>query len=70
VEQCGHKFTRKILEREFSSTEIQSFLVEYRGSARVAVEKVQEWIDRTRAERPKMARANSFMSVSRSSVID
>jgi hypothetical protein len=33
----------------------EGFLVEHRGSARVAVEKVQEWMDR--AERSKMARA-------------
>jgi chaperone BCS1 len=64
VEQCGHEFARKIPEWEFSPAEIQSFLVEHRGSARVAVEKVQEWIDRTRAERSKMARADSFVTVS------
>ena len=42
----------------------EGFPVEHRGSARVAVEKVQEWIDRTRAERSKMARADSFVAVS------
>ncbi|KAK4149897.1 putative mitochondrial chaperone BCS1-A [Chaetomidium leptoderma] len=47
VEQYAHEFARKIPEREFSPAEIQSFLVEHRGSARVAVENVQEWIDRT-----------------------
>jgi chaperone BCS1 len=64
VEQYGHEFARKIPEAEFSPAEIQSFLVEHRGSARVAVEKVQEWIDRARAERAKMARAGSFLAVS------
>ena len=60
VKEPHSSLTRKIPEREFSPAEIQSFLVEHRGSARVAVEKVQEWIDRTRAERSKMARADSF----------
>ncbi|KAK4032047.1 putative mitochondrial chaperone BCS1-A [Parachaetomium inaequale] len=70
VEEFARDFAREVPEREFSPAEIQSYLVEHRGSARVAVEKVQEWMDRTRAERSKMARADSFMEVSRSSVIN
>lgn len=57
VERYAREFATKIPEWEFSPAEIQSFLVEHRGSARVAVEKVQEWIDRTRAERSKMVKA-------------
>lgn len=70
VEEFARDFARVVPEREFSPAEIQSYLVEQRGSARVAVEKVQEWKDRTRAERSKMARADSLMEVSRSSVIN
>lgn len=66
VEGLAREFAREIPEREFSPAEIQSYLVEHRGSARVAVEKVQEWMSRTRAERSKMARADSFLAVSRS----
>ncbi len=55
VEEFARDFAREVPEREFSPAEIQSYLVEHRGSARVAVEKVQEWMDRTRAERSKMA---------------
>ena len=69
VERYAREFAREIPEREFSPAEIQSYLMEHRGSARVAVEKVQEWMDRTRAERSKMASADSFIAVSRSSVI-
>ncbi|KAH7016394.1 putative mitochondrial chaperone bcs1 [Microdochium trichocladiopsis] len=70
VEEFARDFARKVPEREFSPAEIQSYLVEHRGSARVAVEKVQEWMDRTRAERSKVARVDSFMEVQRSSVIN
>lgn len=66
VERYAGEFAREIPEGEFSPAEIQSFLVEHRGSARVAVEKVQEWMERTRAERSKMARADSFVAVSHS----
>ncbi|KAK4238610.1 mitochondrial chaperone bcs1 [Achaetomium macrosporum] len=41
VERYAHEFAGKIPEREFSPAEIQSFLVEHRGSARTAVDKVQ-----------------------------
>jgi len=64
VERYARDFAREVPAREFSPAEIQSYLVEHRGSARVAVEKVQEWMDRTRAERSKMARADSFIAVS------
>jgi chaperone BCS1 len=70
VEGFACDFARVVPEREFSPAEIQSYLVEHRGSARVAVEKVQEWMDGTRAERSKMAREDSFMEVSRSRVIN
>jgi chaperone BCS1 len=66
VEEFARDFAREVSKREFSPAEIQSYLVEHRGSARVAVEKVQEWMDRTRAERSKMARADSFVAASRS----
>ncbi|KAK4151938.1 putative mitochondrial chaperone BCS1-A [Chaetomidium leptoderma] len=66
VEGFAREFAAEVPEREFSPAEIQSYLVEHRGSARVAVEKVQEWMDRTRAERSKMVRADSFMEVSQS----
>ncbi|KAH7010688.1 P-loop containing nucleoside triphosphate hydrolase protein [Microdochium trichocladiopsis] len=39
VKRCAGEFAREIPEGEFSPAEIQSFLVEHRGSARVAVEK-------------------------------
>ncbi|KAK3384503.1 BCS1 N terminal-domain-containing protein [Lasiosphaeria ovina] len=64
VEQHAHGFAGKIPEQEFSPAEIQCFLLEHRGSARTAVEKVQPWMDRTRAERKKMKRADSFITVS------
>lgn len=70
VEHYAREFATKIPEREFSPAEIQSFLVEHRGSAGVAVEKAQEWMDRIKAERSKMARADSFVEVSRSSAIN
>ncbi|KAK4148988.1 hypothetical protein C8A00DRAFT_19273, partial [Chaetomidium leptoderma] len=64
------RYTREsaslIPEWEFSPAEIQSYLVEHRSSARVAVKKVQEWTDRTRAERSKIARTDSFVAVSQS----
>lgn len=66
VERYAGEFASKIPEGEFSPAEIQSFLVEHRGSARMAVEKVQEWMNRTRAERSKMVRADSFVAVSHS----
>ncbi|KAK4152082.1 putative mitochondrial chaperone BCS1-A [Chaetomidium leptoderma] len=64
VERYARESATKTPEWEFSPAEIQSFLVEHRGSARVAVEKVQEWIERTRVEKSKMARADSFVAVS------
>jgi len=64
VEQYAHKFVEKVPELEFSPAEIQSFLLENRGSARAAVEKAQQWMDRTREERKKMKRADSFVTVS------
>ncbi len=70
VERFARNFTREVPEREFSPAEIQSYLVEYRGSARTVVEKVREWMDRTRVERSKIARADSFIEVSRSSVVN
>jgi chaperone BCS1 len=70
VEGFARDFAEVVPEWEFSPAEIQSYLVEHRGSAGVAVEKAQEWVDRTRAERSKMARADSFMEVSRSSVVN
>ncbi|KAJ4288308.1 hypothetical protein N0V88_007346 [Collariella sp. IMI 366227] len=70
VERFAREFARVVPEREFSPAEIQSYLVEHRGSARVAVEKAQEWMDGIRAGRLKMAREDSFMEVSRSSVIN
>ncbi|KAK4151487.1 putative mitochondrial chaperone BCS1-A, partial [Chaetomidium leptoderma] len=66
VERYAREFATKIPEWEFSPAEIQSFLVEHRDSARVAMEKVQEWMDKTRGERSKMARADSFSAVSHS----
>ncbi|KAL2258047.1 hypothetical protein VTK26DRAFT_8793 [Humicola hyalothermophila] len=66
VEEFARDFAKKVPEREFSPAEIQSYLVEHRGSARMAVEKVQEWMNRTRAERSKMARTDSFIAVSQS----
>ncbi|KAL2165626.1 hypothetical protein VTG60DRAFT_4090 [Thermothelomyces hinnuleus] len=66
VERYAREFASKIPEWEFSPAEIQSFLVEHRDSARMAVEKVQEWMDKTRAERSKMARADSFIAISQS----
>lgn len=62
VERYAREFATKTPEWEFSPAEIQSFLVEHRASARVAVEKAQEWIDRTRAERSKMARTDTFVA--------
>ncbi|KAJ9137650.1 hypothetical protein NKR23_g8937 [Pleurostoma richardsiae] len=64
VERWAHEFSRKIPEWEFSPAEIQSFLLEHRCSARLAVEKAQQWVDRTRAEREKMKRADSSVEVS------
>ncbi len=51
VERYAGEFAREIPEGEFSSAEIQSFLVEHRGSVREAV---------------KMARADSFVAVAHS----
>jgi chaperone BCS1 len=64
VERWAREFSRKVPEREFSPAEIQSFLLEHRCSVRVAVEKAQQWMHRTRAERGKMKRADSFVTVS------
>ena len=66
VEGFAREFAAEVLEWEFSLAEIQYYLAEHRSSARLAVEKVQEWIGRTRAERSKMGRADPFMVVSRS----
>lgn len=40
VERYTREFTREIPEQEFSPAEIQSYLIEHRGSARIAVKKV------------------------------
>ncbi|EAQ90064.1 hypothetical protein CHGG_06683 [Chaetomium globosum CBS 148.51] len=68
VENYGRQFVRKIPDGEFSPAEIQSYLVEHRGSARMALGKVQEWMDRTRTERAKMARANAPTAASPSTM--
>lgn len=63
VEQCAREFSEKVPEREFSPAEIQSFLLEHRCSARSAVDRVLQWIDRTREERKKMKSGDSFVTV-------
>lgn len=68
VENYGRQFVRKIPDGEFSPAEIQSYLVEHRGSARMALGKIQEWMDRTRTERAKMARANAPTAASPSTM--
>jgi chaperone BCS1 len=47
----AREFCAKVPEREFSPAAIQSFLLENRCSARLAVEKALQWIDRTREEK-------------------
>ncbi|KAK0716738.1 P-loop containing nucleoside triphosphate hydrolase protein, partial [Lasiosphaeria miniovina] len=64
IEKYAHEFVGKLPELEFSPAEIQSYLLEHRGSARTAVEKAQQWVARTREERKKMKRADSFVTVS------
>jgi len=64
IEQYAHEFAGKLPELEFSPAEIQSFLLEHRSSAHTAVEKAQQWMERTREEKKKMKRADSFVTVS------
>ncbi|OAA55785.1 mitochondrial chaperone bcs1 [Niveomyces insectorum RCEF 264] len=63
VERIANEFANKVPEREFSPAEIQSFLVENRGSARDAVQKVQAWMTRTREERAKRAGSSAGEAV-------
>ncbi|KAK0707441.1 putative mitochondrial chaperone bcs1 [Lasiosphaeris hirsuta] len=64
VEQSAHKFVEKVPEMEFSPAEIQSFLLEHRGSACAAVRKSEQWMARMRMERKKMGRTDSLVTVS------
>jgi chaperone BCS1 len=64
VEECARELSEKVPEREFSPAEIQSFLLEHRCSARLAVDMAQQWMDRTREERKRMKRVDSFVTVS------
>jgi len=59
VERYAGEFASEVPEGEFSPAEIQSFLVEHRVSARVAVEKVQEWMDN--GWRPRDSRRSSCL---------
>ena len=59
--QYAHEFAGKL--PELSPAEIQSFLLEHRSSARTAVERAQQWMERTREEKKKMKRADSFVTV-------
>ncbi|OAA63264.1 mitochondrial chaperone BCS1 [Niveomyces insectorum RCEF 264] len=61
VERLGRDFVAKVPESEFSPAEIMSFLVAHKHSAQMALSNVQEWVDRTRAEKIKATRTESWV---------
>ncbi|KAK0628277.1 BCS1 N terminal-domain-containing protein [Bombardia bombarda] len=61
VERLANRFAAEVPKLEFSPAEILSFLLENKQSAAMALDHAQEWMTRTREERKKVKRADSWV---------
>ncbi|CAK7214379.1 hypothetical protein SBRCBS47491_002123 [Sporothrix bragantina] len=61
VERLAKDFVAKVPKSEFSPAEIMSFLVAHKHSAQMALDNVQEWMDRTREEKIKAKRTETWV---------
>ncbi|KAK0628116.1 putative mitochondrial chaperone bcs1 [Bombardia bombarda] len=61
VERLAEAFVAKVPELQYSPAEVMSFLVVHKQSPKVALDNVDQWMDRIREERANVKRADSWV---------
>ncbi|OCT54304.1 hypothetical protein CLCR_01008 [Cladophialophora carrionii] len=56
----AEEFVKKVPEREFSPAEVISHLLAKKHSPRQAIDNVEKWVERTRDEKRKVKRVDSW----------